>query len=399
MPILKPRKKNTSITWNLSLWVVFGIGGLWLLVASVAWYESQHELSEIVQMIPPQALNPEGESAAQERQEILDNLMLHLFGPIFIGLIALGLLVLLGIRHTVRPLRSLAHEIATRKPDALQTIETDSIPKEVLPVVQEMNHLFGRVARSIAAEKRFTEDAAHELRTPLATIRMQAQVAHLSTDPQEQKTALTNLLHSCDRSAHLLEQLLLLARLDQNQTPTTDISAINLDQTLRTTLADLLSRPSPAAAQRHEWELLGLERLPTVMGNPYLASIVLRNLFDNAMRYTPPGLKIRATANPAYTYQPKNDAPNLQPQRYVELRIEDDGPGMSAAELERLGERFFRANPSAAPGSGLGWSIIQKATWAQGWKISVGPSAALQGLCVTLTIPEAPPLSQQNARA
>jgi two-component system sensor histidine kinase QseC len=218
-------------------------------------------------------------------------------------------------------------------------------------------------------ERRFTADAAHELRTPIAAIRAQAQVAlSEATDNEVRQRALQDTLVGCDRASRVVEQLLTLARVEGPQ----DVASepFRLDQLAQQVLADL----TPDALRRGQTlELLAPEPLQ-VKGQSTLWHILLRNLIDNALRYSPKGATVRIQAQRLESGQ-------------MQVTVQDSGPGMSADDLARLGERFFRVMGTSASGSGLGWSIVQHIAALQHMTVLVGQSADLGGLQVTLRCP------------
>ena len=219
----------------------------------------------------------------------------------------------------------------------------------------------------VAAERRFTADAAHELRTPIAAIRTQAQVALAEVDSAARTHALRATLAGCDRATRLVDQLLTLSRLEAGAQPAT--LPVDLGALAQRVVADL----APRAID--QGQALGLDAAPgcLVQGSDALLGVLLRNLVDNALRYSPAGAEARVVVRRA--------------QGQVQLQVDDSGPGLAEADLARLGERFFRVLGSGQDGSGLGWSIVRRIAAAQGATVVVGRSAALGGLAVTVAWP------------
>ncbi|MEN3372225.1 ATP-binding protein [Dechloromonas sp. ZS-1] len=268
-----------------------------------------------------------------------------LLKPLLIALPLVALFIWLAVRHGVRPLERVAAEVEQRSPEHLAQLPTNDLPSEVLPLVERLNTLFGRVARSFEQERRFTADAAHELRTPLAGLRAQAQVALGATEDAARRHALANVLQGCDRMTHLVEQLLLLARVDA--TGPGDLVELDFAELVREVVGQLVTQ----AINKDIDIELAAEAGGALRGNSAWLSILVRNLVDNAIRYTPRNGRIRVVIEPV------NAA--------VSLVVEDDGPGVTEEELSRLGQRFWRSqesgqNSSAAGGSGLGLSIVRR---------------------------------------
>lgn len=308
---------------------------------------------------------------SRSRNEILLAVLRGMLGPLLFALPLLGAVIWWTVRRELQPLQRLRLQLTRREPTALQALPLERLPSELQPVVRALNSLFERIARMVETERRFTADAAHELRTPIAAIRAQAQVARAAMgDPDAQTHALRSVLAGCDRAARLVDQLLQLARLEADPGPTGgDPSPAG-----RTDLATLAQRVAaelaPVAIEREQDLSLEAGAPCTVQVAEPLLAMLLRNLLDNALRYSPDGARIalRVQATPGG----------------ARLQIEDSGPGLAPEQAQRLGERFFRADPAGQPGSGLGWSIVRRIAQASGGRIEVGRSPAFGGLSVTV---------------
>jgi two-component system, OmpR family, sensor histidine kinase QseC len=304
------------------------------------------------------------------RDEILRAVLRGISWPLALALPVLGLGMWWTVRRGLAPLRNLGRTLAARDPDALDPVPVAGMFAEMLPLATSLNDLLRRIAELLANERRFTADAAHELRTPVAAIRMQAQVARAATDDAARAHALDGLLAGCDRAARLIDQLLTLARVESAQAPgTMDVELAGL---VRGVMAEL----APAALAKGQHLELDAPRPYRVRGNALLLAVLVRNLVDNASRYAPQGAAIRVGL--------------LQDGEDVALGVEDGGPGLGDAELARLGERFYRVPGSAAAGSGLGWSIVRSIAAVHGARVAVRRSERLGGLAVTVTFPGAP---------
>jgi two-component system sensor histidine kinase QseC len=267
-----------------------------------------------------------------------------------------------AIFRSMEPLRAFGRTLAERKPDALHVLAIDQAPSEMQPMVQALNDLFERIATLLESERRFTADASHELRTPISAIRAQAQVALGETDDALRRHALQNTLVGCDRAIHLVEQLLMLSRLEASLAPA--MTDIDLAALARQVVGDL----APKAIGKGQILELSAERPCHLQGNATLLTVLLRNLVDNAVRYSPQLARIKVSVS--------------QPYGRAQLEVHDSGPGLSADDCARLGERFFRVPGSLENGSGLGWSIVQRIAAVHRFKLLVEPSPDLGGLVV-----------------
>jgi two-component system sensor histidine kinase QseC len=300
------------------------------------------------------------------RDEVLWAITHNLLWPLAVALPLLGILIIFAVRTALRPLNDLSRKVAERQASSLESLPTANIPREVQPLVEELNALFARVQAALDNERRFTADAAHELRTPVAAIRAQAQVAMGATDDDERKHSLQATLDGCDRATHLIEQLLTLARFETSASVSPEV--VDLDELARGVVAEL-APGAFAKQQRIEMNSAGPCRIES---QPPLIGILLRNLVDNAVRYSPAGASIRVALR-------NNEAPSIQ--------VEDSGPGLSVDQQSQLGQRFFRVLGSGESGCGLGWSIVRRIAQAHNLEIITGRSEALGGFQVTVKWP------------
>lgn len=300
------------------------------------------------------------------RDEIAANLAKNLLLPLLFALPLLGLLVWLNVARALRPLAALGRQVARRDPGNLVTLDAGEIPAEVMPLVENLNRLFERVAKLIASERRFTADASHELRTPLAALKTQAQVARAAASGAERTHALDNVIAGCDRAAHLVEQLLTLARLDPEE-PGSKAEACDLQDLARAAVAEL----APYALSRKIEIDLAEGAAVEAMGHAGLIAILLRNLIDNAIGYSPEGgsVHVRAAGD----------------DKAATLTVTDQGPGIPADERNKVGQRFYRILGTEESGSGLGLSIVKRIAELHGASVSLGDGEQGKGLSVTVT--------------
>ena len=301
------------------------------------------------------------------RNDILTAGLKSAIVPMLLALPALALLIWGVIFKSLAPLRQLSQSVFQRHADAREPL-SEHVSAEVKPLVQALNRLFEKMALQMEGERRFTADAAHELRTPIAAIRMQAQVARGTHEGSDRSSALDAVLQGCDRATRLVTQLLQLARLEADDA-VVGVGSCDAVAESRLTLADLGPQ---ALARQQNLSLNAPERLQLAMP-PGLVGVLVGNLVDNAQRYSPEGASIRvqwhATPRP-------------------QLVVQDSGPGLSDADLARLGDRFFRVTASGAEGSGLGWSIVRRLAQRYRLQVLVERSAELGGLRVVVTWPE-----------
>lgn len=302
------------------------------------------------------------------RTSILLAVMRSAFWPMGGALPVLALVTWWAVRRGAAPLRELGRALARRDPRALDPVRMERAPQEMQPMLDALNALFGRIGAVLDAERRFTADAAHELRTPIAAIKAQAQVAMAEDDAGLRKHALRGVLEGCGRAVHLVDQLLMLSRLEAGAVA--QAARVDLGALARQVIAEIAPQ-SIAKLQQLE---LDAPQTYVVSGNELLLASLIRNLVDNAVRYSPTRARIAVSLS-------RRDGG-------VVLTVEDSGPGLSDDDLRRLGERFFRAQADGPSGSGLGWSIVQRIASAHGAVLDVGRSRLSGGLCVTVSFVE-----------
>lgn len=298
-----------------------------------------------------------------KRFDILDELAESLWLPVlgFLLLLALVCWVLTG--RILKPLRRTAATIAAKTPHDLTQVPTAGQAREVLPIVQALNGVLGRLEAALQAERRFTADAAHELRTPLAGLHMHVQL--LQRQHPELAAPFQKLRHDIARTTGLVDSLLTLARLD----PLAREQLVRQSVPLPALLERLVGTHAQEAAARGIGIAVHCE-LEHVEADPQMLDIVLRNLLDNALRYCPDGSRIAIDAR-------RHGA-------FDRIAVRDNGPGVDAASRARLSERFFRVLGQGQPGSGLGLSIVRRIADLHGIALAFGTGLDGRGLGVTL---------------
>ena len=297
----------------------------------------------------------------KERLSTLTNALWVQLALTFLSLPLLLWLIARGIRRGLTPLDLLAGELAARNAQSLQPV-SEQVPAETLPLVQSLNALLARVAESLAREQRFTSDAAHELRSPLAALKVHAEVLAMSSDEAEQQHHLGNIHESIDRANRLTEQLLTLARLDPMQA-LPDAQPIDWQRSAHQALQSVNLQAREKRVQLKLECACGFGQVFPPLGNEVLLQLMLRNLLDNAIRYSPPNSHVTLTL-----------AANG-------LSVCDEGPGIAAEHLPRIRERFYRLPGQSQQGSGLGLSIVERIADLHGLRLDL-VNADERGLCV-----------------
>lgn len=269
--------------------------------------------------------------------------------PWLIMLALLMIITIFMLSRELAPLNKLAKQLKQRRPEDDSLIQSNHAPQEIQPFIDALNSLFTKISEMIVRERRFTENAAHELRSPLAALRIQAEVAQIATiSSAQQKTALSNLMLGIDRASRLIDQLLTLSRLDaenkQLEKEPIDWSVlINSEINLLTPLAH---------KKQINIHYQVIESNTTAIGVPLFISLLIRNLIDNALKYCPEGSTVTITEDK------------------TSITIEDNGNGVDKETLTKLGERFYRPAGIDITGSGLGISIVKQVATLHHWQLT-----------------------------
>ena len=286
-------------------------------------------------------------------------------------LLSLALLVGVStwlVRRATWALGESARQVTQRSPNDLRPLEVADPPQELTPIVAAVNSLFARIENALATERRFTSAAAHELRTPLAAIKIQAQVALLTRTDADRRQALERLMLSIDGAAHMIDQLLTMSRLDGLIALRAQAVRLQLDAVS----AHVIDEMRPLAARRQQSIIEDLAAAD-IEGLEFGVAVLLRNLIDNAVRYGPAGGTIRVSTGTA--------------QGRCFVRVEDAGPGIAAEQRQRVFERFYRLpTHSMVEGCGIGLSIVQTVAELHHARIELDESP-LGGLGVTVFFP------------
>jgi len=278
---------------------------------------------------------------AEERSEVVRDFILSQMLPWLLMLPVMLIAMAVAVTGALRPLAALGGELRRRAPDDLAALPLDALPRDLRPLAASMNGLFARIRAALERERRFTADAAHELRTPIAALRAQWDALQLTPEAERDPKSLAQIGLGLDRLSRLVTQMLMLARLEHR-----DALAGARAIDWQAVAAEVIDETLPLARDTGvelavEWPADGREPLP-LTGEPALLQVMLRNLVDNALRMSPAGTTVTIVFGHHY------------------LAVLDEGPGVAPEHLARLGDRYWRAPGSHGIGSGLGLSIVAR---------------------------------------
>ncbi len=302
------------------------------------------------------------------REGLIASAAIRAIAPLLIVAPIIGVLTWWGVGRALWPLHELADVVARRSPHDLGPISDSTIPEETRPVVQAVNRLLAQLGSAFENSRRFTADAAHELRTPLAGIAAQTEVALLTSDDKVRTGALDAIRTATKKMTRLVQQLLTLARWDTN------VANFRRAPLLLNIIAAEVTRELESAATgrdiRLSYEAIGE---PLMFGDETTIQMIARNIIDNAVRYTQPGGTVRVEVDST-------------PEHAV-LRVIDTGPGLTAEERERIFQRFYRGGRHDMTGSGLGLSIVRQCVDLHGGTIDI-EAPETGGLIVIVRLPK-----------
>lgn len=303
-----------------------------------------------------------------DRVEMTTEVALGAIAPVLLLIIVLGALVWIGVGRGLRPLYSMTEAIHKRQPSALDPLPEADIPIEVLPLVQALNQLLGRLEDALAKQRKFIADAAHELRTPLAAIQLQAQLLERTQNGPEREDALAQVKGGIERAGRLVQQLLTMARLEPEdwQRPFTDV---DLSALIKNVIRDL----TPLALRKQIDLGFCRDASLTIWGETETLRILLTNLIDNAIRYTPAGGQVDVSLAGG------NDS--------AQIEVTDNGPGIPPGEREQVFSRFHRLSTNGEFGSGLGLAIAREIVERHQGRIELKYGEHERGLRVVIDLP------------
>ncbi|MFI3185360.1 MAG: ATP-binding protein [Methylococcaceae bacterium] len=303
------------------------------------------------------------------RAELTDELSAQLVMQFLVGLPILGLVIWIIVGHALSPLNRLEIALSRREASFLKPLSSKKLPKEIIPVVNEINNLFAQLEQAFEHERQFTADASHELRTPLAGLLTQAQVAMRTRDETVRHQALKRIEQGVNRMTYMVQQLLTFSRIESG----TEFIAKETMSPSREVMR-IIAELDPAAHKKHITVEYDEVNAAPIVANTLLINILVRNIIDNAIKYTPAQgmVRVSLTGTP----------------HHLALCVEDSGPGIAPDQYENSLKRFHRCVETAnkAQGTGLGFSIVQRIASIHGAELVLGESD-LGGLKVTVIFP------------
>ncbi len=302
------------------------------------------------------------------RQEIAAKTALDTITPLLVVLPFMGVFIWLAVGRGLAPISLVAKDLRSRGSTTLTPLIVEGMPEEVAPLTHALNDLLSRLDRALNAQRAFVADAAHELRTPLAALKLRIQLVERADNDEERKAAIADLKRGLDRASHLIQQLLTLSRQEAELTDRPSTAVDLLDVASR-----VIIEQAPFAAEKNI-DLGIVEGCSAVItGDPVALEVMLGNLIDNAIRYTPVAGRIDVSVS-------KNNADAI-------VVVTDNGPGIQSQDRHRVFDRFYRLDASQTQGSGLGLAIVKNVVDRHRGAIDLAENPAGQGLSVAITLP------------
>jgi two-component system sensor histidine kinase TctE len=334
----------------------------------------------------PQTMLVQVARSSANREELAQRILVDMLLPMSSLVLLMTLIVWLGIRAGLSPLARLRQQVEGRAPTDLAPLQLASAPRELWSLATAINTLLAAVQNTVATQKRFIGDAAHQLRTPLAGLKSQTEIALQSTNDPELRARLQRVHDSATRSAHLVNQLLTLARAEPESVMAHDRQRFDLHRMVQTLTAEWVPRALKAQID------LGMDdqhhQSVWVNANELLMREALTNLIDNALQYAGPARQVTVRVKPA----PQAHQHPSQPMAWLE--VIDNGPGISKRDQASVFERFVRAT-DAGNGCGLGLAIVKEIVERHDGHVLLS-DAKPQGLRVRVSLPMVPPASPGN---
>jgi len=303
-----------------------------------------------------------------DRLEMSTGIALGAVAPVIVLVFVLGVLVWVSVGFGLRPLKEMTRALSHRGPYELTPLVIQDPPEEIKPLVEALNDLLKRLGEALDGQRKFIADAAHELRTPLAAVQLQAQLLERVSSADKKAAALAQIRAGTSRASHLVIQLLTLARMEPEdwQRPFT---RVDLSALMKSVVTD---HSSVALVRQIDLGVSSDEDL-FILGDSESLRIMLSNLVDNAVRYTPEGGRV--------------DVGLSRVENFAQFVIQDNGRGIPAAERGKVFARFYRRPGTAEIGSGLGLAIVQEVVTRHQGEITLADAAGQTGLMVMVRLP------------
>lgn len=311
-------------------------------------YVDLRSVEEVNAMAPPRTALVQVAETLEKRARLANAIIKGVILPQFLILPIVLALIWFALSRGLSPLSELQQRIRARRPDDLSPIDSGQVPEEISPLVRSLNDMLARLSLSIQTQKRFIADAAHQMKTPLAGMRMQSELALRQTRQEDIHRSLEQLAKSSESATRLVNQLLSLARAENQSQENAPFVERDLSEFARSVVQDWVQA---SFTQRIDLGFEQAEQPLPVMCNPLMLRELLGNLIDNALHYTPVEgsvtVRVRADGEPGHA-------------QFAILEVEDTGPGIPAAERDHIFQRFYRILDSSRSGSGLGLAIVRE---------------------------------------
>lgn len=308
----------------------------------------------------------------KKRQNLASRVISGVLLPQFAIIPVAVILVWLGLSRGLAPLSRLRQTLSERRPGDLSPLRTRGVPEELQPMIRSFNELMARLEENLHAQERFIADAAHQMKTPLTGLRMQAELAAAETEPQQLRRSAEQIARSAEQASHLIQQLLNLARAESSHDEVHRFEPVDLQELAREAARDWVPR---AMAKGVDLGYEAVDGTLPIDGVPLLLRQMLDNLIDNAIKYTPAGGQVTIRAIAAEHYR---------------LDVVDSGIGVPPEDRQRVFERFYRVLGTGQEGSGLGLPICAEIAELHRAAILLQAGDNDKGTCVTVVFPPAP---------
>jgi len=310
----------------------------------------------------------------QQRQALIRGILANIVIPQLLLILIAVAAIWYALKQGLAPLERLRREVQNRRRDDLSQLDSSKAPEEVRPLIDAVNNLLERLQMAMQAQKRFVADAAHQLRTPIAGLKTQSELALRTSDPEQKQQALEHILTSTRHGMRLVNQLMVLARNEPGGQGTENFVPLKLNQLAQECTANWIQT---ALEKNIDLGFDGTPAAEEVMGDAASLTEMLNNLIDNAIRYTPNGGHITVGVS-------------TSAQGPV-LSVEDNGPGIDPQHRERVFERFYRVLGTGQSGSGLGLAIVAEVAKRHQAALRLDAGSGGKGTLISVRFPRIPP--------